>query len=291
MEKPIISKSSLVTLFSVLLGSIFLLSTIGKFFDLYNFKITMTKYGLPYYTSYIILFFEILLASCFMFRLFLKRTARLSIVFIILMTIINTVGHFFLKIESCQCFGRIYFLNTDNFLAFLLKNTVIVLMSFYIYKHAKHNQSQSLLKTFFASITTLIIVFVFLKYNTYYVENYSERKIGYTVEKLNIGKEKTKDFKYLLFFSPSCVHCKNAIPKINLIKEKYSLAIIGITSNSNEEKLKKITSELKINFPITTIDKKTFHDITLVVPIIFKIKDNTVVDVLEVNEWLEQKNF
>ncbi|KAF2514910.1 TlpA family protein disulfide reductase [Flavobacterium foetidum] len=291
MKNSLISKSALVIVFSILLGTFFLMSTIGKYFDLNNFKITMLKYGLPYYVSYVILIIEFLFAVSFMFLFYLKNTARLSIVFTILLTIINTIGHFFLKIESCQCFGRIYFLNPDSFSGFLLKNIVITLLSFYIYKNVKHNQNKSLLKTFISPIAILIIAFVLLKYNTYYIENYSEKKIGHPIEELKIDKTKIKNFEYLLFFSPSCTHCKNAIPKINLLKEKYAIAIIGITSNSNRKELKKIKSELKINFPITTVDKKVFHNMTLIVPIIFKIKDNKIQEVLEVKELLEQKNF
>ncbi|MRX69328.1 hypothetical protein SAMN06265349_10618 [Flavobacterium resistens] len=292
MKDFLISKSNLVTFCSVLLGAIFLLSAIGKYFDLSSFELTMKKYGLPYYISYIILFSEIFFAVCFIFLLFLKKSAFLSIVFVILMTIANTIGHFFLKIESCRCFGRIYFLNPDSFSLFLLRNAVLILLSYYIFKNAKYNKDKSLLKIFIASMTALIIVFLSLKYNTYYIENFSKKKIGFTVEELNINNEKINDSQYLFFFSPSCIHCKKAIAKINLLKEKYSINIVGITSKyKDQEKWKKTQSELKINFPIITVDRKIFNEITLVVPVIFKIKNHKVENVLEVQELLDQKKI
>jgi thiol-disulfide isomerase/thioredoxin len=291
MKKITINKTTVVILFCILVGSTFLLSTIGKYFDLIGFQRTMIKYGLPYYASYIILSIEALLAICFMFHLFLKQVASFSIAFIILMTIINTIGHYFLNIESCECFGRIYFLNPKSFNFFLIKNIILVLILFYIYMNIEKIQNRVLLKKIITVLITLLTVFISFKYNTYYVENYTEKKIGLTTDELNISKGKVENFNYLFFFSTSCVHCKEAIPKINLLKEKYSIDIIGITSNSKEAELKKIASELKINFPITTVDRKVFNDVTLLVPVIFKIKNNKVEQILEVKELLSKKSF
>lgn len=290
--KIIITKANITVLFSILVGSSFFLSVFGKYFDLAAFQKTILIYGFPYYTSYIVLVIETILGISFISLVFLKQTAKVSIIFVISLTIIYTIGHYFLNIESCNCFGRIYFLNPSSFIFFLLKNIILTLMSFYIYKNENTAvQNKIWLKRVFVVLLSLIIVFSSFKYNAYYVQNYAHKNIGMSLEEFNIDTEKIKNFDYLFFFSPTCIHCRNAIPKINLLKEKYSMNIVGIISKSKEEELKKISSNLKINFPIIIIDKKVFNSITILVPVVFKIENNTVKKVLKIKELLLTQNL
>jgi uncharacterized membrane protein YphA (DoxX/SURF4 family)/thiol-disulfide isomerase/thioredoxin len=279
-----INKPNIVLFLSIIIGSIFLLSTIGKYFDQDSFQKTMTKYGLPYYFSYFILTIEIIIAVLFMSLTYLKKTALFSIFFILFMTIINTIGHYYLNIESCECFGKIYFLNPSNFSLFLVKNLILILIAFYIFKNEIVLQNNTWQKRLLVFTTIAMISFLSLKYNSYYIDNYAKRKIGLPITELQTDVTIIKNFDYILYFSPNCPHCIKAIAQINTLKKNHHLNIIGVFSNSQKEKLKGIT----IEFPVMAIKGKEINNITKSVPTIFKIKNKIVTKILEVDDLKRQ---
>ena len=283
-----INNESIVVLFSVLLGATFLLSTIGKAFDLNTFRKIIMTYGFPYYMGYIVLIIELIFSICFCFLFHLRQVAKFSIVFIIALTIVNTIGYYFLNIESCECFGRIYFLNPSSHDLFLLKNIVLILMSFYVFKNASLVQNKIWLKRLTVLIMSLIITFFSFRYNEYYTDNYSEKNIGLSIKHLNINKGGIKKIDYLFLFSPTCSHCQKAIPKINALKTKYILNIVAVTAKSNVEKMKK--SPLEINFPILIIENSHFMEITKLVPVIFKLENDTIRKVLDVEDFISENH-
>ena len=282
--KKNIKSSYIIFIFSVLLSAIFLLSAVGKYFDLHSFQKDIVLYGFPYYFSYIIIGFELFLFAFFSLLLYLKQTSKISIVFIFIMTIVNTIGYFFLNIKSCGCFGSIYFLNPSNYVLFLFKNLILILFSIYIFKKSRTIEKKVSLKRITAVLASLIIAFISLKYNDHFIENYAKKNIGLSTKELNIDSKKINTFKYLFFFSPSCVHCQKAILKINILRKKHSIKIIGITAHSNVARLEKLNLNFKIDFPVIFIKDEAFTNITKLVPVIFKLENDTVVNVLKVNE-------
>lgn len=270
MEKRLVYKEYVIFLFSVIVSSLFFLSTIGKYYGLYSFQKNLLFYGVPGFFSYIILIGEFTLGVFFMFTLFLKRTSIVAIIFVLLMTIIYTIGHFFLNIQSCECFGSIYFLNPKNFYLFLLKNIVLIFVLIYIAKNVDLSIKNRLIKKIMVIVLTLVMVFLSLKYNNYYVENYSRKNIGLNISQLNIPINKIKNFDYLFLFSPTCSHCRTAIPTINSLNKNSSNNVIGITILSQKEELKKLQTELNPNFSVFMVDQKAFSEITLLVPLLLK---------------------
>jgi hypothetical protein len=200
------------------------------------------------------------------------------------MTIVNTIGYFFLNIKSCGCFGSIYFLNPSNYVLFLFKNLILILLSLYIFKKSRSFENKLLLKRIIVVIVSLLIAFISLKYNDYFTENYAKKNVGFSTKELNLDSEKIKYFKYLFLFSPSCIHCQNAITEINILRKKYSIKIIGITAYSNVARLEKLTSNSKIYFPVIFIKDEDFMNITKLVPVILKLEKDTIVNVIKVNE-------
>ena len=284
-----INNEYIVVLFSILLGATFLLSTIGKAFDLNTFRKIIVTYGVPYYTGYIVLIIELIFSVCFCLLLYLKQVAKFSIAFIIVLTIVNTIGHYSLNIESCECFGRIYFLNPSSYSIFLLKNLVLILMSFYIFKSRKPVENKIWLKRIIVLAASIAITYLSFEYNEYYTENYSKRNVGLSIKDLNINKGKIRKIDYLFFFSPTCSHCQKAIPKINALKTKYSLNLVGITAKSNNEKIK--NSSLEINFSVIIIENNHFMGITKLVPVIFKIKNDTVNKIIDVEDFISENDL
>lgn len=128
--------------------------------------------------GYIVIIIELILSICFCFLFYLKQVAKFSIAFSTVLTIVNTIGYYFLNFESCECFGRIYFLNPSSHSLFLLKNLILILMSFYIFKNTKPVQNKMWLKRTFVLVTSIAITYLSFGYNEYYNENYSKKNIG-----------------------------------------------------------------------------------------------------------------
>ena len=286
MFKQIFKIKYIIQLLLILIASAFLLSVIGKYFDLDAFEKSMSMYGLPSFTAYIILIIEMYFALSFMFLFFLKKTSAFSIVFLILMTIIYAFGHFYFEISTCACFGIIEFLNPANFFLFLIKNLALIIISFFIYKYTSLIDTKIMRKRFVTVLATLTISFLAIKYNEYYFDNYSRNKIGLPIKELKINMNEIKNVEYLFVFSPVCSHCLEAIPKINSLNKKCPIKLVGITTDSMEKELKKIESDLSINFKVIKINKKLFNELTKLVPVIYQIKNDTIQNSLTIEELL-----
>ena len=286
MFKQIFKIKYIIQLLLILIASAFLLSAIGKYFDLDAFEKSMSMYGLPSFTAYIILIIEMYFAFSFMFHFFLKKTSAFSIVFLILMTIIYAFGYFYFEISTCACFGIIEFLNPANFFLFLIKNLALIIISFFIYKYTSLIDAKIRRKRFVTVLATLTISFLAIKYNEYYFDNYSRNKIGLPIKELKINMNEIKNVEYLFVFSPVCSHCLEAIPKINSLNKKYPIKLVGITTDSMEKELKKIESDLSINFKVIKINKKLFNELTKLVPVIYQIKNDTIQNSLSIEELL-----
>ncbi len=282
----IFKKNYILQLLIILIASTFFLSALGKYFDLDAFKKSMLMYGLPSFTAYIILIIETFFALSFMFLLFLKKTSAASTLFLILLTITYAIGHFHFKISSCACFGIIEFLNPANFILFLIKNLALIIVSILIYKYSPLKDKKIRLKRFLTILATLTISFFAIKYNEYYFDNYSRNKIGFPIKELNINLNEIKNADYLFVFSPVCSHCLEAIPKINSINKKYTIKLVGVTIDSMEKELKNVESDLHINFKVIKINKKTFNELTKLVPVIYQIKNDTIQNSFNTDELL-----
>jgi uncharacterized membrane protein YphA (DoxX/SURF4 family) len=283
MVKRIVYKEYLIIIFSLIVSSLFLLSAIGKYYGLYSFQKNLLSYGVPEFVSYIILIGEFTLGIFFMFLLFLKRVSIIAIIFVVLMTIIYTIGHYFLNIQSCECFGSIYFLNPKNFYLFLLKNIILIFVLLYIAKNVDICSKNRWVKKITVTILTLAMVFFSLKYNNYYVENYALKNIGLDISELSIPVDKINNFDHLFLFSPTCIHCRLAISKIDSLNNSSSHNVIGITTLAHKEELKKLQKELNPNFTIIMVDQKVFTGITLLVPLLLKVEEDKIVDIIEIH--------
>ena len=276
MIRKISVKEILLLLFATLLGSLFLLSVLGKYYDLASFKKTISTYGAPTYLVYVILFLEVIFSICFMILLKLKKISLYSIIFFILMTILFYAWYFLYGITSCNCFGAIDFLNTGNLMLFTIKNSILITISIYIFKNYKIIKNHIRLKRFVTLFMSLILVFLSLKYNEYYIDNYGKNNIGLPLKEFDLKIKEIDSYEYLFIFSPTCIHCKEAIPNIISLTKKYSLKLVGIISNSMDKEFNKMNLEFNINFKIIKIEKTLFNKLTKIVPVIYQIKNDTI---------------
>ena len=278
MKNKIFTRESLVLLIISVLGATYLLSAFGKFFDLEGFKKSITEYGFPSIMAYLILLVEFCLSIGYILLFYLKKISGLSILFLGIMTLFYTIGHFYLGIKSCDCFGAFDALNPDSYLIFTFKNLILILLSIFVYKNYQVIRINIWWKRSFTILGSLILGFSAFKYNEYYFHNYLKEKIGLSLTDIRLNIYEAENSDYLFIFSPTCIHCRKAVPVIISLNKKYSLKLTGITSISMEQELKKLTKEFDFNFPVVKIDKNIYNELAKIVPMIYKIEDDTIRD-------------
>ena len=244
----------------------------------------MPDYGLPEFTAYAIVAAELVIAVFLMTDLYLKFISAFAFLFLVLFTIAYSTLHFILGIGSCDCFGYIEIFNTDNLPFYLFKNFLLIGASFYIYKNSFPFVNSSWIKKIISSLSILFISFLAFKYNDYYLDNFSKKKENLPLEVFQINNSHLKGIDYLFVFSPACSHCIEAIPKIISLKKKYQIKLVGIMLDAREEEWKKVGAEFDINFEVIKVNKQIFNNITKLVPVIYKINNDTIRNTLNLGE-------
>lgn len=230
---------------SIILGTIFLISSFLKAISSASFALLLYKYGVwfPEYLSPIIIITEFLLGVVLILGIRQRLTATLSTVVLFIFTIGYTFGWYFQDITDCGCFGDIHFMNSSP-LWFYLRNIILLTMSLYIFFHpATHTPTN---KEIILSLTAMIIGGCVIAYLT----GLSSRKIyneettagngAVTISEspLNGLLHTHPDSTYLVFaFSYSCPHCLNSIANLNEY-ERLNVVdkVIGITRRKDNNR-------------------------------------------------------
>jgi len=265
-----------------LLGGVFFLSALGKFMDIEGFKLNMKLYGFPEASVYVILIIEFLIAVCFSTIIFLEKTLKVTIVFLVLLTMVFLYGYFFLDIKSCGCFGMFEGLNPKGILSLLTKNVTLFLLMVGGYFLVKDSQLKiNWPKRVISLICFLALCFTFFEYNSRYVEDYALNHLNKNIKEFNLPIKNVdlSKFNRVFVFSPSCSHCKKAIPKIILENKLDTINFIGVTSDSNIKKLEELKNSFNLNFPVLKLKEANFLNITKTVPVVFFTKNNIIIEV------------
>jgi hypothetical protein len=254
----------LKTAFVLLLTGVYLISGIAKAADINGFADNLLQYGIPYlyYIAPLLTAVEIALGFAFLLQWQLRRAALFSAYFIAVLTIVLLYGFLIKGIDDCGCFGS--FLSIPIWLS-LLRNTFMILISFWLYKSAVvKNRKFSILKASLISIFTLA---------TFTASAY-EMATTYSLPVYTIGKETSNSFleplnkeqgKTLVFvFSPLCPHCADKVEELNTIKREGVYAkVVGIFGEGsgegaiNDFKVKNKPVFEIIKFPLDSVIKAT----------------------------------
>ncbi len=276
MKDKLIAKKNAVFLLIVLTASAFLLSATGKLFSIEVFKNRIVEFGFPSFTAYIIVGIEYAFAMGYMFQLLPKIISAFVVSFLLVITAIYTIMHFVLGMGSCDCFGAIDILNTNNFLFYLLKNGALIGSAIFIHYNISVINNLTRLKKIYSIFLVLLISFLTFKYNEHYLDNYSKNKLGMPVKSFHLKYSKLNDINYLFVFSPSCNHCIKALPSIIKLKKRYQLKLAGITLESKAAEWEILKSGYDIDFDIILVNRDVFNEITKIVPVVYEIRNDTI---------------
>ncbi len=277
-------KKMLSIVFSNILAITYLLSAGGKTLGFSSFVRKVEEY--PIYIEnlpLLIIGIEYILALGFISLLWSNFFSKISILFLVLITLIYSYGFFILKITACDCFGSISILNSNNFYFTLLKNVILTSLSFFIYQNTINIRKHHLLKSLISFILVFFMSFQVFNYDRRASKNYTLKHIGASINKteINIPNEIKKHNNWFVF-SPTCEHCKNAIHHINRLSKKMD--VVGITSMKNKEKVTTLNNEIKLMFLIKYIKGDDLVKLTKTVPQLFIIKNDTIQNVFIPNK-------
>lgn len=262
---------------NILLSLVYLLSAVGKTMEFTSFVEKINQYPLSFtFLPHIILGVEYFLALSFGIWSFRKITPKLSMLFLVIITLTYVYGYVYLGIKDCDCFGEISLLNSNDLITVLAKNILLILASLYLVKSYLPAIKFKFPKILLSVGIVALFSFQTIKYNASKSGEYVYESIGHSIFEypINISK-KMKSSKYWFIFSPTCPHCKEAIPLVNsMAKEKEN--IIGITMSGKEEELKQLMQEVPINFSIEKINREKLKKITKTVPVVLEINNDTI---------------
>ena len=208
------------------MGSIYLLSGIGKVIDVNAFEILIADYGfwhLQMLAPFIILC-ELALGVCLVLWIRPKLMSFLSMILLFIFTIAFTYAHFKNGINDCACFGVLKLNQQVPILTYIRNFLLLGISLFVFFKTSNENQVIENWKTYCIVVFFIPVIFVCgftfrTPQNFYKVKQhpYLNKSVKETI--LGNYLDTSKDRSYLIYcFSYTCPHCWNSIENYKSFK-------------------------------------------------------------------------
>jgi len=160
-------------MFRVVIGIIFLLSGLSKYYYFGDFYLFVEKYFsfLPLKSFFVNLINvgEILVGGCLLTKLWIKEASFWVIILSVIFTFISFYLLFFTDATSCMCFGN----NIFSDIKFAIpKNILIIILSIFLLKKVKseeHLLKNYVLMSIFISILSVSFSFIYENNNSNYL--------------------------------------------------------------------------------------------------------------------------
>lgn len=258
------------TFFSILLGSVYVLSGVTKGMDIGSFINLLLLYGNEWfgYFAPFITGFEIFLGFGFIFGTSKKLLAQISFFFIIFLTVIYLIGFFFLGIIDCGCFGKFLHLSP---LTTIIKNSLLIGLSFWLWKLSSPQLSKKWVLVF-------PIVFGLITFAVNFIEFKRRINNDLSLKEVDLNKTFIKNYainenQFIYFFNPNCEPCRKAGIRLN----ESTTNVKGFYSNSFKEvEINNYIKIVKPNFKIYSIPQDSMKKYITIVPTILEIKNGKI---------------
>lgn len=271
----------------LVVGALFIFSSMGKADDASAFGELISKYGFEWLSilSPVIIIAEMLIGILLLLRIAPRLTAMASFVLVVIFTAAFAYAHLVNGVEDCGCFGNI---TTDMPVwATYLRNIILLLLSYYIISNNKHTAWSW---TWTAS-TVLILVMTattFWTGHTWKPSTFYANKIPSTHPLL--GKEVSqtplarylkadKDSTYLVWvFSYNCGGCVNSIENIKQYQKGVADRFVALSVTDDADgRMHKL---LNIPFKAQNVGNELVGFIK-VIPTILYIKEGHIFYIIE----------
>ncbi|MDR2293437.1 MAG: DoxX family protein [Prevotellaceae bacterium] len=275
-------------LLSIIVGTVFTVSGIGKSLAADDFSQILAQYGfgsLSFLASLIIIF-EVVL-GLFLFLCFkLKQTGLIALCFVTGLSAVYLCGYMFANVTDCGCFGYFSFLNLPPVFTFI-RNLILICLLLYIVRNSD-NSYRTMDKKEIAVVVCILCAVSFVtgytctEHNnnddTQYITNgeYASKDVENSIfgELLTLSKDST----YFVFvFSYSCPHCYNSVENL----KKYEQAgiadrVIGLSFAADTSAVNKFYGIFNPNFQIKNYHYRQLFRLTNRFPVSYYISNNKV---------------
>ncbi|MCM1142488.1 MAG: DoxX family protein [Muribaculum sp.] len=203
--------------FRFMIAGIFLLSGIGKLFDVIGFQYLIATYGFPTFQilAPFIVIGEIVLGVLLLLDIKPKKTAILMVLLVLLFTGVYTYGYLKLGIRDCGCFGPLG-LHLHP-IAVYVRNLTLVALGIYMYINGGEGVSWDDVPLFKRIIAwTIILPTIFISGMTSRLliakpQPHSFENKALKETDLNRFINVTHGRVLVSFMSYSCSHCLNSV--------------------------------------------------------------------------------
>lgn len=210
---------------AAIVGTIFMLSGLGKIGNVLQFQYLISNYGLGIANilAPFIILAEILLGILLILNISPKRTSLVGIIVLLIFTATYTYAWRWNGITDCGCFGKILPIPSSPFITYL-RNLIMAALLLFVYTCDDICNYVPAWKH--TIILTVMFAATFVSGMTYRPFMFIEKKHpmeGKTLTQLNFSSLATSCKRQIIFFySHSCPHCLNSVENL-LAAQRYNV--------------------------------------------------------------------
>ncbi|MDR0754343.1 MAG: hypothetical protein LBF04_03030 [Prevotellaceae bacterium] len=274
-------------LLSIVVGTVFLVSGIGKSLAANDFSQIFAQYGfggLKFLAPFIIVF-EVFLGLFLFLSFKLKRTSLIAFCFVTGLSAIYLYGYLFADITDCGCFGYFSFLNLPPVFTFI-RNFILICLLLYIFLNSD-NSYGAMDKKEIAVVVCILCAVSFVTGYTCTEHNSGETQYITKGEHANKDVENSifnefltlsKDSSYFVFvFSYSCPHCYNSVENLKEYEQSgIADRVIGLSFTADTSAMNKFYEIFNPNFQIKNYHHRQLFRLTNRFPVSYYISNNKV---------------
>lgn len=289
MSKSFVIFPTLRYVSRLLVGVLFLFSSVGKLADTEAFGQLIVSYGFPW-TSFLapaIAVLEMAVGLALVLDLYPRISVPVTMGVLLVFTGAFFYGNVVHGIEDCGCFGNLDVANMPAWATYV-RNVLLLLLLIIGWEPAVDNRPET--SGWSITIWALgVAVALFFSGYTFELPQFYKERINMKHPLLDIEVEDTPlpqfiqtspDSTYAVYvFSYSCVSCINSLPAILEYQDPAICdKVIGLAVN--EDKDNAIHSYYNITFPVISVGNSLSH-FTHTVPTLLFIEDNRIKFVVE----------
>lgn len=268
--------------FRLVIGFVFLVSSLLKAIDTANFANLMSQYGIPwfgYFAPFLILL-ETILALLLIYNVCPRIASVITMVFLVAVSLIFLYGWIHRGIRNCGCFGAITWLNSKPWFTFV-RNGILLAMLFPSILKQQYGTTMTMPIIVCMAIWGILVMFMcgFSFCGAECLKKQQEfQPIALADSNLSELVSCNTDSTYMIFaFSYSCPYCQNSIGNVNQYQTMGAVdKVIGIAVGDSIAK-ERFNSIFDVNFEIREISQSAMFRLTPGIPTVYHIRHDSIV--------------
>ena len=268
--------------FSIIVGFVFLSSSLLKAIDTSTFANLMGQYGAEWFglCAPLLILTEAILGIMLIFNIYPRIAALSASIFILTVSVIFFYGVSGRGIRDCGCFGPLTWLNSKPWFTFT-RNAILLAML--IPSAVKARCGSQLSMPILACTALVVTAIMFMCGFSFHGAKCLKRQrqfqpVALSESVLSKWVSSNSDSTYLVFaFSYGCPFCQNSIGNVNqYLQMGYVDRVIGFAVDDSAAKCR-FERLFETNFEIHEIPQLAMYQLTKVLPTTYLICHDTIV--------------